>query len=78
MEAVGGEVRNKYLRGINLIVLQDGSTLYYYLFNLHGDVVYNCGNRQLHNLKKIDFIPLLMRQETCLGLKHLMSMLKIK
>jgi len=32
-------VENKYLRGVNLIALQDGGELRYYLFNLHGDVV---------------------------------------
>ena len=38
-ETVDGKVQNKYLRGINLIALQDGGELRYYLFNLHGDVV---------------------------------------
>ena len=38
-ETVDGKVQNKYLRGINLIALQEGSDLSYYLFNLHGDVV---------------------------------------
>ena len=38
-ETVNGKVQNKYLRGINLVALQDGGELRYYLFNLHGDVV---------------------------------------
>jgi len=38
-ETVDGKVQNKYLRGVNLIALQDGGELRYYLFNLHGDVI---------------------------------------
>ena len=39
MEAAGGNIKARYLRGINLVAQQIGNFLYYYLYNMRGDVV---------------------------------------
>ena len=39
MEAVDGNITSRYLRGIDLIAQQIGNSLFYYLFNVRGDIV---------------------------------------
>ena len=39
MEATGGSIKARYIRGINLVAQQIGNSLNYYLYNMRGDVV---------------------------------------
>ena len=48
MEATGGNIKARYLRGINLVAQQIGNSLNYYLHNMRGDVMQQVDDNSIH------------------------------